>query len=318
MKKPVVIAAIDIGSNSIKLTVAQSDGRGAMVEEAWASETVRLGAGVEATGRLADDRVAAAFAVLQRFASEAGALGAERIIAVATDATRVAANGDAFLARLRNELGVEVRSISGDEEAALTFQGLAVSTDVSGHVVVADIGGGSTEFIVADEGRVRLARSLPLGSGRLTDRLVASDPPLATELSACTAAARAMMSEGLVGGLATGDGRRLLVVGGTGEYLARLVPDPLSISSASISEVLRRLQTLAASQLARTLDIAEARARVLPAGIAIVAAITDTTCPRRVDVARSGIRTGLLLAAFDELDQGKIASQATPVAGDPR
>ncbi|MDP9365942.1 MAG: hypothetical protein M3Q10_17275, partial [Chloroflexota bacterium] len=184
-------AAIDIGSNSIKMTVARAGLDGGLDEFAWRSETVRLGAGLETEGRLRDDRIEAAVTVLQAFTAEARALGANRVVAVATEATRAAANGPAFLARLARETGIEVRVIDGDEEAGLTFRGLATSTDTTGQVVVADIGGGSTELIAATDGAVRAARSIPLGSGRLTDRLIVADPPTAAEIAACRQAAAA-------------------------------------------------------------------------------------------------------------------------------
>jgi len=306
------IGAIDIGSNSIKMTVARRQGKDGLQEIAWSSETVRLGAGLDATGRLADDRIEAALATLHRFVDEARQLGATRLVAVATEAARVAANGPAFLDRVRRETGIEVRVVDGDEEAALTFRGLAASTDVSGSVVVADIGGASTELLVAAAGLVRAARSAPVGSGRLADRLTPSDPPRREELAACRSAAAAIFAP-MATALAvpTGPAVRLIVVGGTGEYLARLVPDEHRIAPVTIDAVLARLTATTAAVLATQLTIAEIRARVLPAGVAIVAALVDRVQPGTIEVARSGIRTGLLLAAFAE-------ARAGPDAGQPR
>jgi exopolyphosphatase/guanosine-5'-triphosphate,3'-diphosphate pyrophosphatase len=292
-------AAIDIGSNSIKMTIAQPTAGGGLDELAWVSETVRLGAGLDASGRLADDRIEAALAALDRFARQAHAHGATRVVAVATEATRAAANGAEFLERIGRETGIVVRVIDGDEEAALTFRGLAASTDVSGEVVVADIGGGSTELIAASGGVVRAARSLPLGSGRLTDRLLPTDPPTAAALAACRDAATAVVApvrDELR--LPLGSTLRLIVVGGTGEYLARLVPDERRITVAELENILEELQRVPSAALAAQLAIPEARARVLPAGAAIVAALGDLLRPGRIEVARSGIRAGLLLDLF--------------------
>ena len=220
---------------------------------------------------------------------------------MATEATRAAENGAEFLQRVRDETGIDVRVIDGDEEAALTFRGLAAVTDVGGTVVVADIGGGSTEVIVAQDGVVRGARSLPLGSGRLTDRFVKTDPPAAPELEASKRAA----SEALDGAadilqLATGDGLRLIVVGGTGEFMARLVPDERSLNSTAIDDVLSRVSELTAAELAEIIAAPEARARVLPAGVAVVSALVARIAPRSIELARSGIRVGLLLDALLE------------------
>ena len=309
------IAAIDIGSNSIKMTVGRPRGDHGLDEFAWFSETVRLGTGLDATGRLADDRIEAAMTTLLRFASEARVKGAERVVAVATEAARAAANGPAFLERVGRETGIEVRIIDGDEEAALTFRGLAATSDVSGSVLVTDIGGASSELISAEGGQIRGARSLPVGSGRLADRLTPSDPPGRGELAACRAAAASAFAPMIADlGVPVGSALRLLVVGGTGEYLARLVPDDRAIGPATIDAVLSESERVLAADLARRLGIEEARARVLPAGIAMVAALVDRVQPERIEVARSGIRTGLLL---DALGGGRSAIGVTGVADGP-
>jgi exopolyphosphatase/guanosine-5'-triphosphate,3'-diphosphate pyrophosphatase len=295
------VAVLDIGSNTIKMTVARPRGDGTIEEFAWNAETVRLGAGLETSGRLADDRIEAAMAALGRFAAEAHAHGATRLIAVATEATRVAANGPAFLDRVRGETGIEVRTISGDEEARLTFLGLAAAIDISGQIVVADIGGGSTEVIIARDGGVTFFRSLPLGSGRLTDRLVPSNPPTAGQLDACTDQATNQLAELK---LPPTDDARLVVVGGTGEYLGRLLPDGAPLTQAGIVQVLDRLQRDTAETIAAETGIPIARARVLPAGVAIVRALVGVFAPLEIVATQSGIRRGLLLEAFANASEG--------------
>jgi hypothetical protein len=292
-------AAIDIGTNSIKMTVAAADGADGIAQLDWATEPVRLGQGLDQTGKLDEARIDAAIATLQRFEARARELGAARVVAVATEAARAAANGEAFLDRVRAETGVEVAVIGGQEEAALTFRGLAIASDLSGTVVVADIGGGSTEIIVARDGGILEAESLTLGSGRLTDRLIASDPPTPEELAACEAEAAGIL--GARAGspsLPAGDGVRLLVLGGTGEYLERLVGPGREIDLPTVRDTLATLSTTPAAEVATMLDIPEARARVLPAGVAIVAALIDRIQPAAVEIARSGIRAGLLLDLF--------------------
>ncbi len=179
------LAAIDIGSNSVKLTIARRQPDGTIVEIGRRTETVRLGAGVGETGRLAEDRIEATIAALKSFAEESRAMGAARILAVATEATRAAENGPAFLDRVYRETGITVEVIGGVREAELSFRGLATHMDVRGHVVIADIGGGSTELIYAEDGTMQQVRSVPVGSGRLTDRHVVADPPGAAELATC-------------------------------------------------------------------------------------------------------------------------------------
>jgi exopolyphosphatase/guanosine-5'-triphosphate,3'-diphosphate pyrophosphatase len=294
-----IVAAVDVGSNSIKMTVARRKGK-SVKHLADASETVRLGTGLESSGALAQDRIEAAIDTLGRFAEVAREHGATRLIGVATEATRSAANGAAFLIRAREETGWDLRAISGDEEAALTFRGLAQSRDIGGTVVIADIGGGSTELIAAQGGRVALSRSIPLGSGRLTDRLIAHDPPTTTEIEACGDAATGQLGAIPFPFVAPD---QLILLGGTAETLARLLPDPDRIASADLDGALDRLMAEPSAQISASTGIPDARARVLPAGIAIIRAMVGTLRPAVVSAAASGIRAGLILSALDEQEQ---------------
>lgn len=287
-----VLAAIDIGSNTIKMTVARVE-RGHVDEFDWQSETVRLGQEIDRTGRLADDRIDAALGTLRRFTGIARGHGASRIIGVATEATRIAANGRDFLDVVERENGIELATISGEREAELTFLGLDGVIDLDGRLVVADIGGGSTEVILADGGAVTWSRSFPLGSGRLTDRFLHSDPPLAEQIVVCRRAALETMADVPF----FSEPSRLVVVGGTGEYLARLIPDGRDATIDVVDQVLNRLATIASNDLAAELTVAQSRARVLPAGIAVARAIAERARPVYLESAKSGIRRGLLLAA---------------------
>lgn len=294
-----IAAAIDIGSNSIKMTVARPLGDGGLEQIAWASEVVRLGEGLDETGKLDEERIDLAVDTLARFAAQARTLGAETLVAVATEATRAATNGQEFLDRVRRETGVAVRVIDGLEEAALTFRGLAATTNLEGTIVIADIGGGSTELIVAHDGTMHSARSIPLGSGRLTARCVREDPPLAAEIVACEAAADEALR------LATKleplpAEARLIVVGGTGEYLTRLVVDAEAIEVSDVRSALAKMTVLTAAELADAIEAPEARARVLPAGVAIVAALATRVQPAHIEISRSGVRAGLLYEAFSQ------------------
>jgi len=303
-----LIAAIDIGSNSIKMTVGRTTASGGVDEVDGASETVRLGHGLESTGKLDDSRMDAAIETLARFRNRAEQLGASTIVAVATEATRAAANGRDFLERALAETGIQIRVLGGEQEAALTFRGLGVTSDLAGLVLVADVGGGSTELIAASDGQIQGSTSIPLGSGRLTERFIASDPPTAGELQASEATA-AHALEAPLGDVMTAnrDEARVIIVGGTGEFLARLVPDASTIDLAGIRGVLARLLEMPSAILAKEIQIPEARARVLPAGIAIVAAIVDRVNPRKVEIGRSGVRVGLLLETSDRM-QAVLAS----------
>ena len=291
-----VVAAIDIGSNSIKMSLGRLGNDGKLEEFGQVVDVVRLGQGVDRTGELDPERIEAAVATLKRFAGEARAAGASDIAAVATEATRAARNGTEFLERVRRDTGIDVRVVNGEEEAALTFRGLATDTELTGHIVVADIGGGSTEFVVANDGVVLGARSTPLGSGRLTERFVSTDPPTPEALAQIQAEADGVI-ERLTRSLKLprGDSVRLIVVGGTGEYLARMTAQERALDRRAVQNVLGKMAVLNAAELAEFIEAPEARARVLPSGVAIVAAVASRVLATRIETASSGIRAGLLL-----------------------
>ncbi len=173
------LAAIDVGSNSIKLLVARrdpSDG-GHWSEILREKEMVRLGQETLASGSLSEEAMADGIDCLVRYAALARAAGAGAITAVATCAVREAANGDEFVKRVRKETGLRLAVISGEEEARLITRAVRSELPPScDPLLVLDIGGGSTEVVVAKGDRILLAESLDLGAVRLTDLFVSSDP----------------------------------------------------------------------------------------------------------------------------------------------
>ena len=286
-------AAFDLGSNSIKMTLADVDDTGHISPILAASETVRLGAGLETNGVLADDRIAAALDAIATMVERATANGATRFAGVATEAVRVASNGPAFLERVRTVTGLDARVIDGEAEAILTWEGLHATDKLTGPLIVADIGGASTEVIVGDGPAMRWSRSLATGSGRLTDRHVVANPPTAAELAACRVAAAQALAD-LPGDVAPGG--RLVVTSGTGEYLGRLLLGVTTIDTAAIERALAWCAAHDSAEVARQVGIPEARAHVLPAGVAIVAALCDRFTPATILGSASGIRAGLLRA----------------------
>jgi exopolyphosphatase/guanosine-5'-triphosphate,3'-diphosphate pyrophosphatase len=288
-----IIAVFDIGSNSVKMSVGRCGDDGSSREFAWRSATTRLSAGVDRTGRLADERMDATLAALEEMALQARALGARELIAVATEATRIASNGPQFLDRIHESTGIAVEPIPGDREVALTFLGLSRTVDRNGTMVVADIGGGSTELIVSVDGTMVSGKSWPIGSGRITDELPPGDPPDASTLQSMRESVRERLREA---GLPERSAR-LVIVGGTGEFLGRLLPRDFPVPVSLVETALNRTSTLTAADLSRKIDINIDRARVLPAGIATALAIADICCPTILIGAPSGIRAGLLQLA---------------------
>lgn len=183
------VAAIDLGTNSTRLLVADVvDGR---VEELLRrTEITGLGEGVDERRRLLPVAIARVRNVLTDFRREAERFGAERALAVATSAVRDAENGEAFLGEVEWSYGFSTRLLSGDEEAAATLRGIRAGIELAPGAVVLDVGGGSTELIADD-----FAVSLDVGSVRLTERFLRSDPPTAAELDAAADAVRALLPE---------------------------------------------------------------------------------------------------------------------------
>ena len=193
------IAVVDLGTNSTRLLVADLTPAGELVEIERQSEVTRLGQGVDSTGRLAEEAQERVFACLARYRELADTHGAERAVAVATSAVRDAANGAEFQETVHQRFGLDIRTIAGDEEARLTFLGATAGRSPgSGSILVVDIGGGSTEYVVGQPGQAPSFHvSTRLGSVRQTERHVSADPPAHEEMEALAVAAREIVSAGV-------------------------------------------------------------------------------------------------------------------------
>jgi exopolyphosphatase / guanosine-5'-triphosphate,3'-diphosphate pyrophosphatase len=183
------VAAVDLGTNSTRLLVADVEG-GRVDEVHRETQITRLGEGVDQRRRLLPAPVARVRNCLADYRATLERLGAERTLAIATSAVRDAENGEAFLGEIEWSYGFATRLLTGDEEALLTKRGVASARKLEPATLVVDIGGGSTELIL-DEDHV----SLDIGSVRLTERFLASDPPTRDELDTCAAAVRDLLPE---------------------------------------------------------------------------------------------------------------------------
>ena len=188
------VAAIDLGTNSTRLLVADVEG-GRINDVVRRVKITALGEGVDERKRLLPVPIARVRNVLTDFRREAEQLGAERTLLVATSAVRDAENGEAFLGEIEWSYGFATRLLTGDEEAELAFRGAALGRELNVDTLLLDIGGGSTELVVGDSDGFRFHESLDIGSVRLTERFLHSDPPPAEELEACAQAARGVLAE---------------------------------------------------------------------------------------------------------------------------
>ncbi len=188
------VAAIDCGTNSIRLLIADIDGNN-FREVVRDMEIVRLGQGVDQTGQFHPDAIARTLAAVDKFAVEIAKRGVEKIRFCATSATRDATNRHLFVDGVRDRLGIEPEVISGDEEAALSFAGAIKDLNPSdGPFLVVDIGGGSTEFVFGTT-TVEAAKSVNIGCVRMSERHFANDPATAEQVELARTDIRAAIAE---------------------------------------------------------------------------------------------------------------------------
>jgi exopolyphosphatase/guanosine-5'-triphosphate,3'-diphosphate pyrophosphatase len=298
------VAAIDCGTNAIRLLVADvSDG--VLVDLDRRMEVVRLGEGVDATGRLADGALARTFAACERYAGIVRDLGADRVRFVATSASRDAANRDVFVAGVVDRIGVEPEVITGDEEAALSFDG-ATRGLVGGQppYLVVDIGGGSTEFVLGTSAPVA-TRSVDVGCVRMTERHVRHDPPSREEVDAIVADVDAAISDaaqavpldqartmvGLAGSVTTAAALAL----GLPAYDSSVIHGS-RISAADVARVSDQLLALDHDARGALGPMHPGRTDVINAGVLVLRRILDRTGLPEVLVSEHDILDGIAWA----------------------
>ena len=181
------VAAVDIGTNSTRLLVADVDD-GRITDLERETRITRLGEGVDERRRLLPVPIARVRNVLTDYRRTAERLGAERTLAIATSAVRDAENGEAFLGEIEWSYGFATRLLTGHDEALMTYRGVTSDRELETGTVIVDIGGGSTELVAGGPDGVRWHDSLDIGSVRLTERFLHGDPPTTEELDACARA----------------------------------------------------------------------------------------------------------------------------------
>jgi exopolyphosphatase / guanosine-5'-triphosphate,3'-diphosphate pyrophosphatase len=300
------VGVVDIGTNSTRLLVAEVEG-GALTELERRTTVTRLGEGLEASGRLSDAAMARVSKALAGYREAIDELGAERVVAVATSAMRDAANGPQFRDEIERRFGLDSRTISGDEEARLTFLGATSGRDAGAATLVIDIGGGSTEFVVGHPGGdPEFHVSTRMGSVRHTERHLHSDPPTAAELAALAVDARAIVEADV-----PADVRRSvdagIAVAGTATSLAaidqQLEPyDPervhgYRLGAQSCERLLARLAELTVAQRRDVPGLHPDRAPTIVAGAGILLESMRASGLDEVEVSENDILHGAALAA---------------------
>jgi exopolyphosphatase/guanosine-5'-triphosphate,3'-diphosphate pyrophosphatase len=298
------IAAIDVGSNSIRQIVADVSPTGQIrvVDEMKAAP--RLGTGLFKRNELSEEPMRMAIESLIRMATLARQLGAKRIEAVATSAVRGATNGPAFLTRVRQETGLKVRVLVGEEEARLAFRSALAHFELGhGRAVVMDIGGGSLELALSAEGLVERLISLPYGALRLTEQFL-GPTPRAKDVKKLRKFIRDDIRKALP--LRDWRGAEVIGSGGTftnlaGIYLARQgmraarSVHGTRIPRVEVEHVLETLQELTVEERLTVAGLNAGRADIIVAGLAVAAEVLARVEPRDVAASAYGIREGLLL-----------------------
>jgi exopolyphosphatase / guanosine-5'-triphosphate,3'-diphosphate pyrophosphatase len=288
-----VAAAVDAGATSVHLLVAVV--RGHQLEP-LVDESVFLGLGrtVDQRGYLGDEAARELTVTLGNYANRARQLGATRICFVGTEPMRRAADTARVVQAVWRESRVPLHVIGHEEEALLTLLGVTAGEPLDGDLVVVDVGGGSSEFVIDGPRRKPFAAGIPIGSVRLTSKFVDHDPPTRGEIAAMSRAARAA-----IGSSPPARPREVVIVGGTASNLIRVLPGALldrQLTPARIREALRALRQESAEEAAVRHAVRVERARILPAGATIVGAIIERYEVDHVRVSEAGIREGVILA----------------------
>ncbi len=298
------IAALDIGSNSIRQIVADVTPNGMIrvVDEMKAAP--RLGAGTSETRRIGEGSMRNALEVIGRMVTLARQLGAERIEAVATSAVRDTINGELFLDLVREETGLTVRTLEGEDEARLSFRSALAHFELGkGRAVVLDIGGGSLELALSADGLLDRLISLPLGALRLTEEFM-PDRITRSRVKKLRRKVRRALGRKLPvrnwrGAMVIGSGGTCTNIGEMhlarrGLHMAQTVQGT-KVPCAEIERMLDLLVDLPAEERARVPGLSPVRADIIVAGICVIAEVLERLGSQELTVSSYGIREGLLL-----------------------
>jgi exopolyphosphatase/guanosine-5'-triphosphate,3'-diphosphate pyrophosphatase len=299
------VAVVDIGTNSTRLLIADVARDGALTERHRESIVTRLGDGTDATGLLRDDAMQRVFAALARFRALIDEHAATATTAVLTSAVRDAANGAAFTATVRERFGLDARTIGGDEEAALTFAGATSERPRDGReLLVVDIGGGSTEFVIGRDGEVDFHVSTQAGVVRQTERHFHDDPPPAEAIGRLCAEVAAIIAAGVPASRRESVTHGIAVAGTATSCAAiELELDPYDparvhghvLTRATVEGILDRLARLSNAERRQVTGLQPDRAPTIVAGVAMLVAVFDAFGLDELEVSEHDILRGAAL-----------------------
>jgi exopolyphosphatase/guanosine-5'-triphosphate,3'-diphosphate pyrophosphatase len=293
------LAALDIGSNTLHLLVAEPAAGGGLKEILHEVVMPRIGKAVQETGRVGEAKLAEVSGEVRRLADLAREHGAELLLVGATEAVRRAADRARVLAVISEAAGGPCRLISPEAEARLSFRGATAAHGGPGLSLVADIGGGSTECVLGEDGQIVALASVPIGSGSITERWLRSDPPEWAQLEACAAGVRDELATA-----PDGDPVRGIATGGTATTLPALLGRPQGSAGGDLTrtdlDLCRHiLVNDPSAAVAQRFGIEAARARVLAGGVEIIDAVRERYRLDAVSVSHQGLRDGMILAYLE-------------------
>jgi exopolyphosphatase/guanosine-5'-triphosphate,3'-diphosphate pyrophosphatase len=301
------VAAVDLGTNSTRLLVADvEDGRISDLDRE--TRITRLGEGVDERRRLLPVPIARVRNVLSDFRRTVESLGAERTLVVATSATRDAENGEAFLGEIEWSYGFTTRLLSGHDEARMTFRGVTSDRGVDSGTIIVDLGGGSTELVAGGPEGVRWNDSLDIGSARLTERFLKSDPPAQDELDRGAGAVRALLAERVPDEI-RGDTQAAIGVAGTITSLAGLAlglqeydrerVHGFELTAEALEEQLNRLASVPLEERRQMRPLDPDRAPVIVGGAVIAREVLSFFGLEVLQISERDILDGAALAAAE-------------------
>ena len=301
------VAAVDLGTNSTRLLVADVDhGRLADIERE--SRITRLGEGVDERGRLLPVPITRVRNVLTDYRRTLESLGAERTLLVATSAVRDAENGEAFLGEIEWSYGFTTQLLSGHDEALMMFRGVTAERTLNAGTVIIDIGGGSTEFVAGSVDGVGWHDSLDIGSVRLTERFLHGDPPTPDELAECATAVHALLSERVPDEIRSAT-RSAVGVAGTITSIAALAlglhdydreqVHGFVLTAEALDEQLQRLAAVPLEERRKLRPLDPERAPVIVAGAVIAREALAFFGLEAMEISERDILDGAALAAAE-------------------
>ncbi len=289
------LAAIDVGSNSIHMIVAQADADGAITTLWRMKEMVGLGRISFPSRRLTAEAMDRAIAVLGRFQRAAIQRQSEKIVTIATSAVREADNGGDFIERARRELKLPVKVVSAREEARLIYLAVRHALDLEEPALIVDIGGGSVEFIVADKHRASLLESRKLGAARMTARYIHSDPVSPEDIKALSRHYARELTP-LVESIRSRGPKRVLGTSGTLENIAAMCGGGSGvIERGNFQKLLSALIESDSADRARMRGLDDARSDQIIAGAVLVGELFNRLDLERIELCPAALREGILL-----------------------